>query len=308
MTGWVDAPDAVKAALPEIEAIQGFSTSFATTALAAAGDDESSVLLWLWELKVFNSLQASWNQKQVGSCVSFGNGRAVDDLIGGMAAMAVIDWPGFHVATEPIYGGSRVEVGGGAISGDGSVGAWAAKWLLQWGVLLRKKYGSIDLSEYSESRCREYGRRGCPDELEPEAKLYPVKGVVQIKTAAEAWKAIGSGYSIAVCSNRGFTTTLKEGFCDPSGSWGHCMEVRARVIAKRGGRVVKAFAIQNSWAGYLGGDRYYIDGLTGEKVELPEGCFLATFEVVDGMLAQDDSFAMSDQQGFPKKEPFRMIV
>jgi len=308
MTGWVNDPAAVEAALPIIEARQGSPVMFSSTPLNSEAEDDGPVRFWDWELAVLNAIQKSWNQKQVGSCVSFGWGRGADDLIGTMAARGLIDWPGFHVATEPIYGGSRVEVGGGRIGGDGSVGAWAAEWVSRWGILLRKKYGSHDLTEYSESRCRQYGDRGCPDDLEPEAKLYPIKTVAMITSAEEAWKTVGSGNPFVICSNRGFTTTLKEGFCDPSGTWNHCMLGRGRVLAKRGGSTVRAFPIQNSWDDYLRGDPYYIDALTGDKVQLPAGCFLAEWEVVDKMLRQKDSFTITDQQGFKKREPFRFVV
>lgn len=306
--GWVDDPAEVKAAVPRIEAIQGVSCSLSAHPLAGAADDDASVLLWLWEQAVLGSVQPSWNQKQVGSCVAFGTGRAVDDVIGTMAAAGQIAWPGAHVATEPIYGGSRVEVGGGRIRGDGSVGAWAAEWMLKWGTLLRKKYGQHDLTEYSESRCREYGSRGCPDDLEPEAKLYPVAAVVQVKSFDEAWKLLGSGYTIAVCSGQGFTSALDEGFCDPRGSWAHCMAWRGRALAKRRGRVVRAVPNQNSWADYLTGDPHFVEGGTGEKVRLPGGCFLIEEPVADRMIRQNDTWAFSDQKGFKKREPFRFVV
>lgn len=308
-TGWVDDQVAVKAALPQIEAAQGSPILFSQTPLASEADDDKPVLLWLAEKALYGKLRPSWNQKSVGSCVSFGWGRMTDDLIKNMVAKRLISDPGADVATEPIYGGSRVEVGGGGIRGDGSIGAWAGQWMQRWGTLLRKLYmNKYDLSEYSESRCREYGSRGCPDDLEPEAKLYPVKTVAMVKSAAEAWKALGGGNPIAVCSNRGFTTTLREGFCDPSGTWNHCMGIRGRVVAKRGSSAKKAFPIQNSWAGYLGGDPWYIDYYTGEKVELPEGCFLADYDVVDDMLGQQDSFTLTDQDGFKKREPFEFYV
>lgn len=307
-TGWIDDPEAVRKALPEIQAQQGSPVLFAQTPLATAADDDKQVRLWDAELSIYGKLKPSWNQKQVGSCVSFGWGRAINDLILFMVANGLIEHPGYDVATEPIYGGSRVEVGGGGIRGDGSIGAWAAKWVNLWGVLLRKVYGSHNLTEYSESLCRQYGSRGCPDDLEPEAKLYPVKTVALVTSADQAWAALGSNNPISICSNRGFTTTLRDGFCQPSGVWNHCMEARGRIRAKVGNSVVRAFAIQNSWGDYLGGDPYYTDADTGERVQLPEGCFLADYDVVNSMLRQQDSFAITDQQGFKKREAFRFIV
>ena len=41
------------------------------------------------------------------------------------------------LSPEVIYGGSRVEIGGGRIRGDGSIGAWAARWVRDYGVVPR---------------------------------------------------------------------------------------------------------------------------------------------------------------------------
>lgn len=301
-TGWYNDPALASQALGEIASTQPTPALFAQTPAFGVDSDEA-VLLWLAEVKLFGMMKPSWNQGRVGTCVSFGWARASNDVLLGMASRGEIDIPEADVATEPIYGGSRVEVGGGRIGGDGSVGGWAAKWCRDWGLLLRKQYGQHDLRQYSESKSRDWGRRGCPDDLEPLAKQFPVKSVALVRSGQEAWDAIGSGYAIPVCSNRGFTSTLREGFCDPSGSWAHCMEFRGRVIAKRGGRAVKALACQNSWGGYLSGDRFFVDDKTGERHELPEGCFLVELGVADAMLRQDDSFAISDLQGFPKRQP-----
>ena len=85
------------------------------------------------------------------------------------------------LAPEVIYGGSRVEIGGGRIRGDGSIGAWAARWVRDYGVVPRGLHGSHDLRLYDENRCRDYGRRGVPDDLEALAKEHPVRGVVNVR-------------------------------------------------------------------------------------------------------------------------------
>lgn len=235
----------------------------------------------------------------VHNCVSFGWGRACQDLLlGEIAAGDMEEYPNAQVATEPIYGGSRVEVGGGRIGGDGSVGAWAAEWVRRWGILFRLKYGEVDLTSYNEKRCREYGRYGCPDELEPVAKEHPVQTVAMVRSGPEAWSAIGNWYPIPVCSDRGFTTTLREGFCEPSGNWNHCMTIRGKFVHPTKG---KSFVIQNSWGGYLNGEKMIKD-VHGVEHELPEGCFATTMNVVDAMMRQEDSFAISNFKGFPSRK------
>jgi hypothetical protein len=300
-TGWVDDPEAVAASLPQIAAHQGFEPDFGKIA-QVGDDDDRPVFFWEAEKKVLGKVLSSWDQKDVGSCVSFGWGRGVQDLLLiQIANGGAEEWPGFEVATEPIYGGSRVEVGGGRISGDGSVGAWAAKWCGQWGLSLRKKYGTYDLSVYNTTTCRQFGRSGVPAEIEEAAKANPVRGVAMVTTADQAWSAIGSGYPIPVCSNVGFQSPLVNGFCEQRGSWGHCLELRARFIHPTKG---KCFVIQNSWGNYMRAttENRQIEVVGRGKVELPEGCFATTAAVVDKILRQKDSFAISNVKGFPARK------
>lgn len=224
--GWVDDQKMVKQTLPLIAQSQGFAPVWSKAFIPAADwqDDDRDVFLWNFEEKVTGKVQPSWNQRSVGSCVAFGNGRAANDLLLVQSYTNKSSWPGANIATEPIYGGSRVEVGGGVLgNSDGSLGSWAAKWLIDWGVLLCKVYmNKYDLTTYNEQRCREYGYRGVPDDLEPEARLYPVKGTAMVTSGPQAWQALGNCYPIAVCSNQGFDAPLRDGFCDARGSWAHC--------------------------------------------------------------------------------------
>lgn len=299
--GWVDDQVAVWAAVKALEDGGNGPATFKAAAprlLAAGAAEDDPVFFWDAEEKVLGRRLSSWDQKSVGSCVSFGCGRAVQDLmLWEIAALGDEEWPGAEVATEPIYGGSRVEVGNRQIRGDGSVGAWAAKWVKDWGVLLRKVYGQYDLTSYSESRCRQWGDAGCPDVLEPEAKKHPVTAVAMVQTGDEVWAAIGGGKPVSIASNQGFTTRLVNGFCEPSGEWGHQMCVRGRFVHPTRGR---CGVIQNSWGNYLPGDRV-IDVLVGgavKKVELPEGCFATTLAVLDRIARQKDSFAYAGFAGW----------
>jgi hypothetical protein len=314
--GWVDDPEAVKGVLRVMEA-RGRPVTFAEAApdlVRAAADENDPVFFWEAELAVLGRVLPSWDQGQVGTCVSFGWGRGSQDrLLLQIANGEAEQWPGAEVATEPIYGGSRVEVGGGRISGDGSIGAWASQWCTRWGNLLRKPYGAHDLSAYSESRSRDWGRRGCPDDLEPEARLHPVRESVMVQTPDEIWAALGAWKPVPVCSGRGFTSTLSGGFCEPSGSWAHCMVFRGRFVSPRRG---KSVVIQNSWGGYLKGDpwaevtwdapdnptlgRLRAAGWADAqgRVKLPEGCFATTLEVAASMCREKDSFAVAGHKGW----------
>lgn len=290
--GWVNLPaesERIVASLP--------MPVFADAApfLRDSGEGKD-VFFWEAEQQILNKVLPSWNQGGVGSCVSFGWGRGVQDLLlCEIASGELEEWPGAEVATEPIYGGSRVEIGGGRISGDGSVGAWAADYVAKYGILFRQKYGSHDLSVYSESKCREYGRRGVPDDLEPIAREHPVKTVSLCASANEARDALANLYPVPVCSNQGFSSTRDaNGVCRAQGSWAHCMTLRGYGTLK-GGRPI--FVIQNSWGDYVHGpDVLRLE--SGKEVKLPMGCFGAEFDVVDRMLRGRDSFAISGFVGF----------
>jgi len=306
--GWADLPAEAAACTAAIAREQPFPPYFSDSeahAVPVRGDKD--VLLWEAERKVRGRLMPSWNQRRAGTCVSFGWARGGNDLVMQAAADGLIEAPASDLATEPVYALSRVEVGGGRISGDGSVGAWAAKAVRDWGMILRGVHGRYDLSEYSESLSRQWGRTGLPDDLEPVARQKPIRGVALVRTGQEAWDAGGSGYPVPVCSNRGFTSRYDQGFCDPSGSWNHCMVFRGRVTARRGGRLVRALPCQNSWGGYIQGERSYEDA-DGNRRELPEGCFLVDLEVADRMLRQADSFAVSSIEGFPRRERLEWLI
>jgi hypothetical protein len=284
-TGWVSDPDAVEQvarALPE--------RYFRTTEAGREGDIPTDVFLWETCRKVTGDLLPARNQGQVGSCVSFGTASAVEHL---QCVQIALGSPEEYrdLAQEVIYGGSRVQVGKGRIRGDGSVGAWAAKFVKDWGVVSRGRYPGYDLSAYSESICRQFGNAGCPAALETVAREHPVKAIAQVKTTEEARRALASGYPIAVCSNQGFGSTRdEEGFARAQGSWAHCMAI----VGYQTSGPRKGFFILNSWG------TGWIKGPTGKGNPSPAG-FWAEESVVARMLAADDSWAFSDVKGFPAR-------
>lgn len=283
--GWVDAPDevrAVKASLPcpEFRATEAFRADY-------AGPDD--VFLWDACRKVRGDLLPPRDQGNIGSCVAFATSSAVEHLIcvqiAGGAREEYCD-----LAQEVIYGGSRVEIGGGRVRGDGSTGAWAAKFVQDYGVLARGVYGRFDLTRYDVSRCREFGRAGVPDELEPLAKQHPVRAVASVGGWDECRAAIRNGYPVVVCSSQGFSMTRDaDGFCRPQGTWMHAMAV----VGVCGGRRPGAFLL-NSW----GGDAH--SGPRGAGDPSPAG-FWADASVLDRMLRQGDSWAFSGFTGFPAR-------
>jgi hypothetical protein len=286
--GWKPDPDAVDRVVGQLQ----FKT-FADTPAYQAGDDlPKEVCLWKFHLKVAGELPRPQNQRQVGSCVSFGTARAIErSLASEIANGAAFDLR--YLCEEVIYGGSRVEIGGGQIRGDGSNGSWAAKFAHDYGIIDRGVYGSYDLTTYSESRCREWGSRGVPNDLEPEVKKYPVKEIAMVTTWDQAKRSLANGYGIAICSGQGFTMQRdSRGICRASGSWAHCMCLDGYHIEPDG---TEYGHIENSW-----GPTAHT-GPVGWGEPNTAG-FWASSKTIDSMLRQRDSWAFSNVRGFPPKK------
>jgi len=198
-------------------------------------------------------------------------------------------------ATEPIYGGSRVEIGGYTGPGGGSTGHWGAEWISRYGILLRQRYpGGFDFTTYDHRLAEEYGREGCPDALEPVAKLHPVKKTAICTSYREMCDCIYNGCPVVVCSSVGFgnggiCTRDSEGFLTRKRRpWYHCMLFGGYDDEYRrpGGLCF------NSWG---------IDWINGPtRGPQPLGTFWVDASTVDRMLSEGDSFALSGYVGYPR--------
>lgn len=286
-TGWHEDPAAVAAVSQTLP-----FRVFADTPAGKVQELPDHVYLW----KAYANLPIrgprSKNQGSVGSCVSFGTNNAIERTVA--ASIANGSRLEFKLLAEEVtYGGSRVEVGGGRIRGDGSVGAWAAQFVQKWGIVAREQHGSHDLREYNESRCRTWGRTGVPAELETLAREHPVRDITRVSTWQEAKQALASGYGIAVCSNQGFTMRRdSRGVAHPSGSWAHCMCLDGYHVDSDGREYGH---IENSW-----GPSAH-SGPVGWGDPPPSG-FWAESRVIERMLRAGDSWAFSDVKGFPAKK------
>ncbi len=286
--GWVPDPAAVGAVRDRFPDRADFT---ATEAFRAAYTGPDDVYLWEACKKVTGSVLPARNQGQVGACVGFGTAAAVEHLMCvELAASGGTSKEFRPVAPEVIYAGSRVEIGGGRVRGDGSVGAWAAEFVRRYGVVPRGVFGALDLSRYSESVCRDLGRSGVPAELEAVARKHPVQGIANVRTWAEARAAVRNGYPVAVCSRQGFRLERDaDGFCPPAGVWYHCMAL----VGVRGGDRPGGFLV-NSWgpAAHTGPRR---------PADAPAAGFWADARVIEIMLADGDSWAVSGFPGFPAR-------
>ncbi len=290
--GWVADPAAVQRVVRE----HGLAEFRDTPPFRAAqrqiargeGEDASAEPALLWEAarRVTGDVLPTRDQGTVGSCVAVATASAIEHVqcvqIDGGEPAAYRE-----VASEVIYGGSRVQVGGGRLRGDGSIGAWAAVWVRDYGVMARGVYGRYDLRRYSETLCRELGRRGVPPELQAIAREHRVLEVARVRSWAEAQVAVRHGYPVLVCSDQGFRLERDvEGFCSPWGTWYHAMAL----IGVQGGRRPGGFLL-NSWGA---------SAHSGPRVppDAPPGGFWVDARVLDRMLRQGDSWAFGQFQGF----------
>ncbi len=239
--------------------------------------------------------------QEIGDCVSFMYAHIVNTVKSVQALTnGLEEFTKEHLtSTEDAYAGSRVLIGRGQIGGDGSVGAWIAKYAMQYGTLCRRKYDNIDLSVYSGARARQWGQAnaGPPKILLPYAREHIVQNTSQVSSYEEARDLIYNGYPVGVCSNQGFTDRRdKDGFASPSGNWAHAMAVLA--VDDNSHR--PGVLIQNSWPiSWISGPTMY---------EQPEGSFWCDAQVFDRMAKQNDTFSYSNFVGFPVQDIDLRIV
>lgn len=286
--GWVCDPDAVQAVAATLPV-----KVFADTPAGQVEELPPFVYGWKHFEKLYVRPPPIKDQGQVGSCVSFGTNTAVERTLAAELVQrkgGASEWSRF--TEEATYGGSRVEIGGGRISGDGSVGAWAAQFVTKYGMVPRQVYPEADLTTYSESRAREWGRTGVPPAFEAVSRKFPVKAFVQVKTWDDVKKAAASGYFTAICSNQGFASKRDaNGVARASGSWAHCMACDG--YHTEGGK--EYGHIVNSWG------TTWITGPVGWGNPNADG-FWAESSVIDRMVKQGDSWAFSGVTGFPARK------
>jgi len=289
-TGWID----------DLEARKQFVKKYRYPFLSQQSDQikgtgkGKKVLLWKLLEQVTGAPLVPHTQT-IGDCVSHAYGLGVDILTA--VRIIIFQMPErwlAEAATEIIYAGARVEVGGGKVGGDGATGVWAAEFIRSWGVLLRQSYlnGAYDFTTYNGAAARELARRGhgVPDELEPFCKLHPVKTCAIVRSWEECRDAVANGYPVAMCSKLGFNTKRdKDGFLRRSlRPWYHSMAIIGIDDEyRRPGALV-----QNSWGSQ------WVEGPT--RHGQPAGSFWCDASTIDSGLRQGDSFALSGYVGYPR--------
>ena len=274
--------------------------------LAGSGKGKRA-LLWKYFEKVTGGNLIPHDQS-IGDCVAQSYALGIDITDAVQIAHGRGEWVA-KAAITPIYAGGRIEIGKGRITRDGMHGVWAGQWCRDYGVLLRQSYleGKYDFTRYSGVKARKWGhycRRctewggGVPDELELLAKDHPLKTITLVTTWEQARDALYNGYPIIVCSNVGFERTRdRDGFLRkhprypaPKGVWFHSMLLAG--MDDTGKRPSGLFI--NSWG---------LDWVKGPtRLGQPGGSFWADADVIEEMLLQEDSFAISNYVGYPQQE------
>jgi C1A family cysteine protease len=159
------------------------------------------------------------------------------------------------------------------------------------GILLRKDYGSIDLSKYNSSVGASH--KVPKDIYTKEAQKHQVKTISMITTVEEARDALANGYAISVCSGYGFSSKRdSNGIAKRSGGWSHAMAW----ISCDDTRTVHnetLFLVQNSWGRWNSG---------GKRHGQPDGSFWIREKDARGMLSGKGSWVFSDVDGFPARK------
>ncbi|MDG3005514.1 hypothetical protein [Paludisphaera mucosa] len=213
--------------------------------------------------------------QQIGDCVGFGHGHGLDMLQ--CVEIALGEASGFRESsTEFIYAISR-EVAGILGRRDGSYGSAAVSAMSTIGVLSREMLGSD--GTYSGNRARSWGCYGVPAEIKSKAVGMRLGSSARVATWADLIAALKNGYPVTICSSLGFTLSRDSmGFCDPKGTWGHCMLIGGLRFDRPGACILQ------SWGP---------DQPTGPlALEQPSYSFWADRAAIEGILAQGDSWTL----------------
>lgn len=269
------------------------------------GSEKRDTFLWLPLLEV----KPNWRRgaQGIGDCVSWGAELCATML---MAIQHVHGGDRFtsEAATEAIYGGCRVEARNKKTGGwsDGAFGSAAAKWLRDWGVLLREDYSketgisSHNLTKYDKKKAKQWGNYGCggsqdKDKLDNVARRMPIAHVVAVDNLNEAEGAILNGYPISIASMAGFGRMRRDnnGIVRRSGRWAHQMMIGG-VKYSSGQRLWRCF---QSWGKSCSGPD---PGINDQAIS--DCSWWITDTDLKWILTSGDCWVFGDVEGMPRRE------
>jgi len=251
LCGWTRDDNAVAAFTAALTATYGAATFEAGESdlkghwgrLTGAGT--THVLAQTFEAQVLKRNLPAEAQRR-GTCVARGTFRACQDAYYyDLATHATVGKP-VQLCFEPIYGGSRVNIGRGQLgTNDGAAGAWAAEFVSTFGLLERAIYANLDLRQPREELAVLWGNpgQGCPDNLLRLGRSHTVRAH-RVMNVDELADCIAAGYFAAYCSQMLWGARDRDGMARPESPGGHCEEI-AGVFLTPSGRT--AFVKQQSW-------------------------------------------------------------
>jgi hypothetical protein len=277
--GWVRNNGSVNAVLGTLP--NGGRFSAVARPLMQAGPKGDALLYQAW-VKALGALPKAHNQQDVGCCVSEGYSEAVELLQAVENVQLGENQLYKTVSHSAIYGLAR-DRGHMLGNQDGLVGAYAAESVMKDGVVSCEDAGETN---QTSGLAKKWGRTGVPVNIAKLAKERTVKAVALVESADEVRIALQNGYPVPVCSDQGFSMERDaDGRCRPSGSWAHCMLICGYRSDK------DQFCIIQSWG----------DNVPSGPTSLgqPDYSFWVDSRVVQHMVSQGDTFALSNFDGWP---------
>lgn len=277
--------------IDEVAATQAFP-SFGAAAGAIKGSGKGKdIFLWDIEKKLTGKVRDPHTQTQP-DCVGHGLSGAAEDLL--YVQIYKGEEAGWEpIASEPIYGGSRHQIGRDQLGRNGgSIPGWAIQWAQQFGLIPRRKYDSVDLTQYNGNLAAQWGQpgRGCPPDVAENAKHWPLKTASLIQGPNfydQARDVIANSGLVISGSQQLYSNTRDQfGFCVPSGDpAGHCVYFRG--VSDNGRR--PGIAYQQSWGNLIPRGNQNVRLPHGVAVSLPNGCFFIDAEEFDNMHNQQNA-------------------
>lgn len=300
----------------ETEAAQAYfsaaSESISPAPLKGYRDGES-VCLWDAETQLFGRTLPSWIQT-IGTCVGMGCGRAIQDSM--FWALAFGDQLGdaVEVAWEPLYGLARTakDIGNGRMGSNpsGNYPSWFARAYHEYGLPIRQKYGTIDLSTQRENLAAQWCQRGhaTPTSIVDSIKTYNGGACYWPQSVEEILGCIRAGYAVARAGNYSTGANRdKNGYCGLDRCGGHCQFWRGVIVMKNGNVFI---AEQQSWPGASAphGENYTIVAETGREIRLPEGCGLIDLADATMVLKNGEVIAFGPPRNLWRNVPGRSLA
>ncbi len=176
--------------------------------------------------------------------------------------------------------------------GQGMTCSEAARYVHQnGGILIRKNYGDVDLSQYNSTLG---AKHRIPNSIyKDEAQKHQVKTISNIRTVEEARDALANGYSLSVCSGYGFSSRRdKNGIAKRSQGWNHAM---AWIGCDDSREIYREtlFLVQNSWGVWNSGPK---------RLGQPDGSFWIRERDARGMLSGGGAWVFSNVDGFTSRK------